>query len=113
MSNFNGYPFDIGGSKKLGLVPNGHAGPVLYAPVTFGPVALGDVIQAAEFGLTWIENIISPGLTQDGLYWVDAIMPVSGPVKSVVLLWTVQSSGLQAAAVNLSASKINLAAIGF
>ncbi len=81
--------------------------------MTFGPLAGGDVVQASEFGLTYLENVFSPGLTQDGLYWVDVAMPIAGPVKSVRLLWTVQSTGVQAGAVNLSASIVNLAAVGF
>lgn len=113
MAPFAGYPFSLGGWKSFGLLPGGHAGPVLYTVMTWGPLAGGDVVYARDFGLTWLENVFSPGLTQDGLYWVDVAMPVSGPAKSAPLLWTVQSTGAQAAAVNLSASIINLAAVGF
>jgi hypothetical protein len=110
---FNGYPFADGGAKSCGLLPNGHKGPASYTQVTTGPLAGGDVLQAADFSLTWLENV-NTGITADGLYYVDAIMPVTGPFKSVILYWSVVATGAQVAGgINLSASIVNLMATGF
>ena len=106
---FPGYPMAVG-AKNLSIVP--HAGPASYTQVTTGPLAGGDVVQAAEFGLKWIERI-NAGMTSDGLYTVQAFNQTNGPVTSIILRWVVVSTGNQVAgAVNLSGSSVLLEAIG-
>jgi hypothetical protein len=105
-----GYPVTIG-AKRLALLPNGHAGPTSYTQMTTGPLAGGDVVNARDFGLKFIENI-DGGITADGLFRVEPVQPV-GPATSVSLRWTVVSTGAQVAgAFNLSGSTINMVAIG-
>ena len=90
-----------------------HAGPASYAQVTTGPVAGGDVVSAQAFGLKRLTAVFSSGITDDGLYRVEAISTTGDPT-SVTLRWTVVSTGSQVAgAVNLSASKVKLFAIGY
>ncbi len=105
---FAPYPFSIG-PKTFGLCFNGgHAGPAVYAQLADG----GDVISAKEFGLEWIERM-QGGLTSNGLYRVEPVNPVVGPVRSLALRWTVVATGAEVAtAFDLSASKVNLSAIG-
>ncbi len=110
-ANFPGYPIAVG-AKKMAVHPNGHAGPASYTQVTTGPLAGGDTVYASDFGLKYIESL-DGGITADGLYRVEVIMPVSGPATSVTLRWTVVATGAQVAgAVNLSASIVNLIAVG-
>lgn len=113
-ATFGMYPQPFG-SKKLSVLPNTHAGPASYTQVTTGPLAGGDAVYPEDFGLSWIDNI-DGGITSDGLYRVEPIMPTSGPVKrgtAITLRWTVVSTGNQVnAAVNLSASSVNMIAVG-
>jgi len=102
------------GNRVTGLSPNGHAGPTSYAVVVVGtnPVTAGDVLQASEFGLRWIEHVFG-GVTSDGLYEVRAANPTSGPVTSLSLQWIDLTSGLEVAALtDLSGSVVNLWVIG-
>ena len=107
---FPGYPTTLG-SKRLALLPNRRPGPSAYTQVTTGPLAGGDVVNAVDFGFKFIENI-DGGITSDGLFRVEPIM-ADAPAKSVILRWTVVATGAQVAgAFNLSASFINLIALG-
>ena len=108
MQNFPGWPISIGGQFSYGLSPNGHAGPSSYVQIAGG----GDVLAAQEFGLKFLERV-SGGYTSDGLYQVVAINPTNGPVATVALKWIVVATGAEvAAAFNLSASVVNLEAVG-
>ncbi len=109
MVAFSPYPFAVG-PKNLGMSP--HAGPTTYAPVTTGPLAAGDVLTAQELGLKYIEHVFA-GITSDGLYRVEPMNPTTTPVTTVRLRWTVMSTQAQAAAIDLSGSKVNLVAIGW
>jgi hypothetical protein len=108
VQNFDGYPLSVGG-KRLALAPNGHAGPASYVQAT----TTGDPLQAAEFGLKYIDAVLTSGVTSNGTYTVRPVNPTDGPVQSVKLAWYVTATGAEvAAAVNLSASKVNLLVIG-
>ena len=107
---FSPYPMSIG-AKRLGCSP-AHAGPASYTAVTTGPLAGGDTLTAAELGLVYIEHVFT-GITSDGLYRVEVMNPTAVPVTSVKLRWTVMATGVQAGAINLSASLVNLLAIGW
>lgn len=106
-ATFSGYPGSIG-AKNFALAPNCHAGPASYTQLSGG----GDVLYAVDFGFKNFEHVWG-GLTSDGLYRVEPVNPKTGPVPSLALRWTVVSTGAQVAgAVDLSASSVNLAAIG-
>jgi hypothetical protein len=102
------------GSKKMGVIV--HAGPASYTQVTTGPLAGGDLTVGPEdFGLSTIEAI-DAGITSDGLFRVEPVMPVTGPVtrgNKITLRWTVVATGAQVAALfNLSGSSVNIQAFG-
>lgn len=110
----NPFPGLVGpiGARWLAIQPIGHAGPSSYVQLTTAPVGNGDVVLAVEFGLKWIEHLFS-AYSSDGLYFLQPINPISGPVTSVHVRWVVLATGSQvAAAVNLSASSANMMAVG-
>lgn len=110
VQNLLGYPISVGG-KRLALAPNGHAGPASYTAVTT-PTAGGDRVQASEFGLKTID-FLAGGLSSNGTHRVVVNNPTQGSATSVQLKWLVEATGAEVAgAVNLSASVVNLLAIG-
>lgn len=98
------------GACNYVLSPNAHAGPASYVQIS-GSTG-GDAVQAVEFGMKNMFRL-SGGMSSNGLYQASALNPTDGPVASIRLRWVVVATGAEvAAAVNLSASKVNLEALG-
>src|SRR4030095_6286960 len=108
VQNFVGYPISVG-VKRIALAPNGHAGPASY-PVVTSPTAGGEMLQASEFGLKWIDYVSSGS---NGVHRVVPTNPTKGPAGSVQLKWIVEATGAEVAgAVNLSTSVVSVLVIG-
>lgn len=106
------------GSVKTSVI--GHSGPVLYTVGTFNtiPITGGDTVYAAEFGLKRLVGVIPLGMSDLGTYYVQAV-PINNSLygnatgTSYKLIWYVQATGVEAAAIDLSAQTVRLLGIGF
>lgn len=106
-----GYPTVIG-SKRESLAI--HSGPASYVQIA----TTGDPVTATEFGLKWIESM-APAQSASGTYTVLPIFtnvqvnPYAGGQTSVKLAWFTTAGMTEVAgAVNLSAERVRLTAIG-
>jgi len=96
-----------------------HVGPTLYAAFTDTPVAGGDVVEAREGGLTWLDFLVG-GISDSGTYLVQAVVAAGhsssskagAPSKTWVLRWVVVSTGAEAGAIDLSGETVRLFGIG-
>jgi hypothetical protein len=120
----DGYP-QSWGDKRVSVFY--HTGPVLYVPVVVAtPVTTGDPVTDVEAGLRYIEYLYG-GVSDNGQYRVEAIPgggnpsqaqgagqggTVGAPQRTWRLRWFVVSTGVEAAAVDLSARTVRLMAIG-
>ena len=110
-----GYPQAVGAKPESICM---HFGPASYTQVTVAvPPTGGDVVQATEFGLKFLEHCVASAST-NGQYNVYVIFPSLGlppnAPTSAILLWTVAATGAQVAgAVNLSAVAVRLRALGY
>ena len=98
----------------------GHAGPVLYTVGTFNtiPITGGDTVYASEFGLKFLVGVIPLGMSDLGTYFVKAVPITDSDVGNVAgtsykLIWYVQATGVEAAAIDLSGQTVRLLGIGF
>lgn len=98
-----------------------HTGPASYTQVTTGPLAGGDTVTAVEAGMKFFDIVLATGLSDSGLYRVEAVAPVANPTTnkqaahapSWRLRWVVVATGSQvAAAFNLSGQTVRLFAVG-
>jgi hypothetical protein len=111
------YP-DSAGAHKVSVFA--HTGPVLYAALTANPVAGGDTVQAVEAGMKFFDAVLPVGFTDSGLYYVQGVAPAANPstnkqaahAPTWKLKWIVTSTGVEAAAIDLSAQTVRLFAIG-
>lgn len=98
-----------------------HAGPVLYAPIVPGVAPLlptgGDPVAPAEFGLTaGLEGIFQVGGSISGKYVVYAYQlgaynqGLGNPTWT--LQWVIAATGVEAAAIDLSAEIVRLVGFG-
>lgn len=98
----------------------GHAGPVLYTVGSFNtiPITGGDTVYASEFGLKSLVAVIPLGMSDLGTYYVQPV-PITdsdygnATGTSYKLIWYVQATGVEAAAIDLSAQTVRLLGIGF
>lgn len=106
-----GYPLSIGG-KIYSVVD--HTGPASYTQVTTGATPSGgDVIQAAAFGMKYIESIEIDGDSTAVYDIVPASPPDALPRTSWILRWfTAAGRGEVAGATNLSASHVRICVTG-
>ena|SRR5579872_2439517 len=107
------YPQALG-SRRISVID--HVGPASYTQVTVAtPPTGGDIVQASEFGLKYLEAVLVEG-SDNGAY-DGAAFPLSGqlqPSTSVALEWITAHTGAEVAgATNLSARTMRLLAIGF
>ena len=98
-----------------------HAGPASYTQMTTGPLAGGNTVQAVEAGIKYFDAVIPVGLSDSGVYRVEAVAPVGNPstnkqaahATSWRLRWVVVATGAEAAALlDLSAQTVRLFALG-
>jgi hypothetical protein len=117
---------DAFGAHRASVFP--HRGPVLYAPVVEGVApanaTAGDVVSAVEAGMKLFEFLIG-GQSDSGVYFVQCL-PTSAsgvvagasavlsgiPTTTYRLKWMVAATGVEAAAVDLSAEIVRVFAIG-
>ena len=90
-------------------------GPASYTQIAGTPPTGGQEVTAADFGLQSLDWVGAMG-SDNGQYSV-IVMPIpfasGAPLGSVLLLWSLATSGAQAAAgANLSARTVRLLAIG-
>ena len=114
------------GAKRVSVFY--HNGPVLYVPVVVAtPVTTGDPVTDVETGMRYIEWL-SGGVSENGQYRVEVIPgggnpsqaqaagvgggTVGAPQRTWRLRWIVVATGVEAAAVDLSARSVRLLAIG-
>lgn len=107
------YPSSIG-NKSISVID--HAGPSSYTQVSTGtPPTGGDIVQASEFGLKWLDAVLVEG--SDNGQYDGTTFPLAGqfqPSTSVALLWVVAHTGAEAnSATNLSARTMRLVGIGY
>ena len=107
----DGYPQSSGAKRESVLLV---AGPNPYTAVSVAtPPTGGQVVQAAAFGLKYIEAA-EGSLSDDGQYGVRVIHdsnPKQG-TTSIRLMWFTAATGAQAGAVDLSARSVRVRAIG-
>lgn len=112
-NTLDGFPAGGFGDRYVSVID--HPGPASYTQVTTGPLAGGDVVTAAEFGLKSFSHVGVMGLSNDGVNEVLACPAVSskGEITTVTLEWFVAATRAQVAgAVNLTAKTVRLFAIG-
>jgi len=101
-TGLKGYPCSMGGKvAKVGFIN----GPVLYVP---GPTGGLPVLDTAFRSL----DFVSAGITRSGLYSVEAQPITIGNGKQWRLRFFVIATGLEAAAINLSAEVVQFLIIG-
>ena len=97
-----------------------HTGPTSYTQMTTGPLAGGDTVTVAEAGVKFFDAVIPIGLSDSGVYRVEAVAPVGNPsthkqaahATTWRLRWVVVSTGAEVAALfNLSAQTVRLFAL--
>jgi hypothetical protein len=98
-----------------------HTGPASYTQMTTGPLAGGDTVEAVEAGMTFFDAVIPIGLSDSGVYRVEAVAPVGNPstnkqaahARTWLLRWVVVSTGAEAAALlDLDGETVRLFAVG-
>lgn len=113
----DGYP-DSFGSHRASVFP--HTGPVSYAVLTTGPVAGGNVVEASEAGLKYIDWL-DARYTDSGTYIVQPFITAGhasssvngGATTTFRLKWVVLSTGVEVVAgTDLSAEVVRCLAIG-
>ena len=117
MAPLAGFP-DSFGSHRASVFP--HTGPASYTQMTTGPLAGGNTVEAVEAGLTFFDAVIPIGLSDSGVYRVEAVAPVGNPStgdgaasQTWKLRWVVVATGAEVAgAFNLSAQVVRLFALG-
>ena len=105
--SFDGYPISVGG-KRLALAPNGHAGPASYVQAA----TTGDPLQAAEFGMKYIELCHRWRQFQWHPYGAGGESHGWSRLEREVDVVVTATGAEVAAGVNLSTSKVNLLVIG-
>lgn len=111
------YPDSLGAHRGSVFA---HTGPTTYVPMTTGPLAGGDTVNAVEAGIKSFDAVIPVGFSDSGVYRVIAVAPVGNPstnkqaahATSWRLKWIVEATGVEAAAINLSAQTVRLFALG-
>jgi hypothetical protein len=97
-----------------------HTGPASYTQMTTGPLAGGDTVNAVEAGVKFLDAVIPVGLSDSGVYRVEAVAPVGNPstnkqaahATSWRLRWVVVSTGAEAAALlDLDGETVRLVAV--
>ena len=112
------YP-DSAGAHRMTVFA--HTGPTSYTAMTTGPLAGGDSVTAAEAGIKFFDAVIPIGLSDSGLYVVQAVAPVANPstnkqaahATSWRLRWVTASTGVEVTGTtNLSAQTVRLFGLG-
>lgn len=100
-----------GGARRRSILQ--HFGPVSYTQLTFGPVAAGDIVTAAQLGLKTIESVSVSDAADDGVHGVIAVLVGTEPTQ-VFLGWytTITLAAQVNGAVNLSALSCRIDATG-
>lgn len=115
MSIMSGYPA-APGNKNYSIAE--FAGPASYVQVVpAAPVITGgQVIQAAAFGLKYIECVDGPMMSDNGAYIIQAMLNQTAPgkpVTSIRLIWITATSGAEVvAAVDLSGRTVRIGVKG-
>lgn len=119
MSNLiGGYPTIIGDHRASVFA---HTGPASYTQMTTGPLAGGDTVTVAEAGIRFFDAVIPIGLSDSGVYRVEAVAPVGNPstdgqaahASTWKLRWVVVATGAEVNALtNLSGQTVRLFAVG-
>ena len=112
------YPDAFGGHKASVF---SHTGPASYTQMTTGPLAGGDTVTVAEAGIKYFDAVIPIGLSDSGLYRVEAVAPVGNPstnrqaahAATWRLRWVVVATAAEVAALfDLDGETVRLFALG-
>lgn len=111
----NGMP-DSWGAKRAGVARI--SGPAVYAPYTAPSTGGQDVDVQPAFGIKTADFAVG-GVSEDGLYEAKVVQIEAGPVLGqtvagarLVLKWYVLATGVEAGAIDLSASVVRIWAFG-